>query len=55
VFVDTVFQDNECAGQGRRRLRRLPLVAAILQRAVQRHRAFRGAAMGNDGGSNPIV
>jgi predicted outer membrane repeat protein len=55
TFVDTVFQDNECADKGGAvydDFRSSPQFYNVL---FSGNRAFRGAAMGNDGGSNPIV
>jgi predicted outer membrane repeat protein len=55
TFVDTVFQGNECADKGGavyNDFRSSPQFYNVL---FSGNRAFRGAAMGNDGGSSPIV
>ncbi len=55
TFIDVVFQDNECADKGGAvydDFRSSPQFYNVL---FSGNKAFRGAAMGNDGGSNPIL
>ena len=55
TFVDTVFLNNECADKGGAvydDFRSSPQFYNVL---FSGNRAFRGAAIGNDGGSSPIV
>jgi predicted outer membrane repeat protein len=55
TFVDTVFQDNECADKGGAvydDFRSSPQFYNVL---FSGNKAFRGAALANDGGSNPIL